>query len=48
MGKMVTVTFKLPKEVLDQLDRTAKAKGVNRSEALRQAVILWILSRGSN
>ena len=43
MGRRVTVTFKVPSDVLEKLDRLV-ASGVfsSRSEALRRALVLLI------
>ena len=37
-----TITFSLPPEMADQLDRVMKLQGVSRSEFLREAALRYI------
>ena len=36
--KMVLISFHLPKNMLEEVDKYAEAEGINRSEAIRKAV----------
>jgi metal-responsive CopG/Arc/MetJ family transcriptional regulator len=39
---MRIVTFKIPEELLDELDDMAAALQITRSEAIRRALELWM------
>jgi metal-responsive CopG/Arc/MetJ family transcriptional regulator len=41
-GKLVATSFKIDAETLEELDRVAKARNMNRSELIRRA-ITWYL-----
>jgi len=40
--RLVTVSIKIPKKLLDRIDELAKKWGVSRSEILRYAIISYI------
>jgi hypothetical protein len=39
-------SFMLPTSLLGQLDQRARARGQNRSNALREAVVCWLQATG--
>jgi hypothetical protein len=39
-------SFMLPTSLLGQLDQRARARGQNRSHALREAVVYWLQATG--
>ncbi len=42
---MRVVTFKLPDDLLEELDRYALSAGVSRSEVIRDAIMVYLRSR---
>ena len=42
------VTFKIPEEELEKLDSIAKGKGISRSQAIREAIELYLSLQSSN
>ena len=45
-GRTRTVTFKVDERLVWLLDRVAEEKGMNRSDAIRQAIVEWLRRNG--
>jgi len=43
---LVPVTFKIDEKLLEELDNIAREKGITRSEAIRQAIEMYLKLKG--
>ncbi len=43
---LVPVTFKINEKLLEELDAIAREKGITRSEAIRQAIEMYLRLKG--
>jgi len=43
---LVPVTFKINEKLLEELDSIAREKGITRSEAIRQAIEMYLRLKG--
>jgi len=47
-SNLVNISLKLPKEMLEEIDRIARRWGLTRSEVIRQALLMYIRSAKLN